>query len=393
MRIADRYIGWQVIYGTLFGVTLLTVVLVLGQLFKQIHPLLVEQRLPLWMIGKFVLTSLPFSLMFTIPWGFLAATLLTFGRLSAHNELLGLRMAGVGLARVALPVLAAGALFSGLCVWLTGTAAPAAKAASRTLLYDAVRRDPESLLDPGVVQSRFKEQRVYVERREGGLLRGLHIYLLSDDTRDAAPLAYVYARTINLRVNPELKELRLRLRNAYIETVSDDGSVELAFAGEAEPWLIDFSASAKKNVEPSDLTNHSIPAAIAARREEEARHARRLANPSLSPEKRAALERARAKARHTRKQLRLELQKRYSLSAACLAFGMIGVPLGVTTRRRETSAGLLISLLIAAAYFGGMIVANQALESHSSAGAALLWTPNAVCLALGAWLFHRASHR
>ena len=31
MRIADRYIGWQVLYGTIFGVSLLTVVLVLGQ--------------------------------------------------------------------------------------------------------------------------------------------------------------------------------------------------------------------------------------------------------------------------------------------------------------------------------------------------------------------------
>ena len=68
MRIADRYIGWQVLYATLFGVTLLTLVLVLGQLFKEIRPLLVEQKAPLWLIGKFILMTLPFSLMFTIPW-------------------------------------------------------------------------------------------------------------------------------------------------------------------------------------------------------------------------------------------------------------------------------------------------------------------------------------
>ena len=54
MRIADRYIGWQVLYGTLFAVTLLTVVLIFGQVFKQIRPLLVDQAAPLWLIGKFV---------------------------------------------------------------------------------------------------------------------------------------------------------------------------------------------------------------------------------------------------------------------------------------------------------------------------------------------------
>ena len=123
MRIADRYIGWQVLYGTLFAVTFLTVVLVFGQLFKQIRPLLVEQAAPLDLIGKFILFILPFSLMFTLPWGFLASTLLSFGRLSGHNELLGLRMAGLSLTRVALPVLIVGAALSALCSWLTGTAA------------------------------------------------------------------------------------------------------------------------------------------------------------------------------------------------------------------------------------------------------------------------------
>ena len=104
MRIADRYIGWQVLYGTIFGVSLLTVVLVLGQLFRKIRPLLVEQAAPLELMGQFILLIIPFTLMFTLPWGFLASTLLSFGRLSSNNELLGLRMAGMSLMRVSLLV-------------------------------------------------------------------------------------------------------------------------------------------------------------------------------------------------------------------------------------------------------------------------------------------------
>jgi len=159
MRIADRYIGWQVLYGTIFGVSLLTVVLLLGQLFRKIRPLLVEQGAPLDLIGRFILLIIPFTLMFTLPWGFLASTLLSFGRLSSHNELLGLRMAGVSLSRVAFPVILVGAGLSGLCWWLTGTAAPRAKDASRNLIYEAVRKDPRKLIQPRVVLVRPHHRR------------------------------------------------------------------------------------------------------------------------------------------------------------------------------------------------------------------------------------------
>ena len=115
MRITDRYICWQVLYGTIFGVSLLTAVLILGQLFQKIRPLLVEQAAPLELIGQFILLIVPYSLMFTLPWGFLVATLLSFGRLSRHSELLSLRMAGLSLTRVALPTLLMGAGLSFFC--------------------------------------------------------------------------------------------------------------------------------------------------------------------------------------------------------------------------------------------------------------------------------------
>lgn len=391
MRIADRYIGWQVFYGTLFGVTLLTVVLVLGQLFKELRPLLVEQHAPLWLIGQFVLLILPFSLMFTLPWGFLASTLLSFGRLSSHNELIGFRMAGLSLFRVALPVLVIGIGFTILCNWLTGTAAPRAKEQSRNLIYEAVKRDPRALLDPGIVQSRFREQKVYVEaREENGILRGFHIYQLSDDSRDAVPVAYVYADIVDLFVDTELKNLRLKLTGAYIEAIRDDGSVELVFSDEAEPWLIDFSGTRKKKEKASDIANEDIPAAVARRFEDDEATRAGLAAGKLTEDEAAALLK---KSKRKRKELHIELQKRRSLSFACLAFAFIGIPLGISARRKETSNGILLSLFVAAGYFGLVIFAEQISEAPLPVVVSVLWLPNAICLVLGLWLFHRAGRR
>ena len=87
-------------------------------------------------------------------------------------------------------------------------------------------------------------------------------------------------------------------------------------------------------------------------------------------------------------QLRSEITKRYSFSMACLAFAFIAVPLGLGTRRRDTSSGLIVSLLIGTGYF---LVTMLAEQFKSDAGAtAMLWAPNAACVLLGLFLFRRA---
>jgi lipopolysaccharide export system permease protein len=83
--------------------------------------------------------------------------------------------------------------------------------------------------------------------------------------------------------------------------------------------------------------------------------------------------------------------QRYSFSMACLAFAFVAVPLGLQTRRKDSSSGLLLSLLLGTGYFLFTIIAN---ESKSSAAAiAALWAPNVICIALGLWLFKRAQFK
>ena len=423
MRIADRYIGWQVLYGTIFGVSLLTVVLLLGQLFRKIRPLLVEQGAPLDLIGRFILLIIPFTLMFTLPWGFLASTLLSFGRLSSHNELLGLRMAGMSLSRVAFPVILVGAGLSGLCWWLTGTAAPRAKDASRNLIYEAVRKDPRKLIQPRVVISRFPNQRVYAEGKdENGLIRGLHIYKFTGEGRDANLEAYMYAQEVDLYVNEKEKQLRLKLSNPFIEiSIDQDETSPIPIrATEMEPVLIDFSATGKKKNKPSDITNSDAPVRITESQDRQDACRRELSgelpprpaghpagadfqsdldehDDSLSavpsPERIEELENSISKENRFQKELSIELHKRRSLSMACLSFAMIGIPLGISARRRETSNGLLLSLFVAAIYFGLMIFAQQITDASFAVIITLLWLPNALCLILGLWLFRRASSR
>jgi lipopolysaccharide export system permease protein len=364
MRISDRYIGKQVLVGTLYAVAVLGLVLVLGNLFKKIQPLLVDQQAPLALVLRFVISVLPISLMYTVPWGFLSAVLLVFGRLSAHQEITSFRVAGVSLVRLALPVFVIGALLSLGSLWLNTTVIPRSKATSVELLYEQASRDPDSLLKPGVVQGNFKGsgsavQKVLIEGKAGEWVEGFHFYELPES--ESGERTYVHAARAALAVDDVKGQLRVKLENAYFETYKADGRVEMVFAEKAEPLLIDLKDPKKRRLRAGTMTNAGIRKMIATDTE-------------LSPEK--------------KQDLLEEITKRQALSMACFAFAFIAVPLGLGARRRDSSSGLVISLLIGTGYFLVTMLADQ---FDSLAGAnIMLWTPNIVCVLLGLWFFRRA---
>jgi lipopolysaccharide export system permease protein len=305
--------------------------------------------------------------MYTVPWGFLSAVLLVFGRLSSNQEITAFRVAGVSLVRLSAPVFIIGALLSLGSLWLNVNVVPVSKATIAQLLYEQASRDPDSLLKPGVVQGNFKGdgedmQKVLVEAKSGEWVEGFHLYQIPGSGSDDQ--TYVHARRAALAVDGVKSQLRVKLEDAYFETRKPDGRVEMAFAGRAEPLLIDLKNPRNRKTRPSAMTNSEIRAEVAA-------------NTGLPPAKKV--------------RFRSEITKRYSFSMACLAFAFIAVPLGIGARRRDTSSGLVVSLLIGTGYFLLTMLSEQ---FKTDAGAtAMLWAPNAACVLLGIVLFRRARFR
>jgi lipopolysaccharide export system permease protein len=66
----------------------------------------------------------------------------------------------------------------------------------------------------------------------------------------------------------------------------------------------------------------------------------------------------------------------------------VAVPLGLKSRRKDTSGGLVLSLGIGLLYFLCTMVA-EGFKSNTAATIAL-WAPNVFCGLLGLYLFRRA---
>ena len=368
MRISDRYIGSQVLVGTLYAVVVLGVVLVLGNLFKQLQPLLVDSGAPLGLVARFVISVLPVSLMYTVPWGFLSAVLLVFRKLSSNQEITSFRVAGVSLPRLAAPVFVIGAVLSCLSLWLNTQVVPNSKADMLQLVFDQAVRDPTSLLKPGVVQGDFgggEFKKLLVEGRDGDWVEGFNIYVLPEDASKGGPVTYVHAKRAALSAKQEVGQLRLKLEDAYFETRDADGSIDTALAGYVEPLVIDLKKLDERKPKANSMSNDEIRNELAT-------------NPGLSVGRRVKMQ--------------AEITTRYSLSMACLAFAFVAVPLGMQSRRRDTSAGLVMSLLIGAGYFLFVMLADN-IKTDASLAALVLWAPNILCVLLGLFLFRRARFR
>lgn len=366
LRVMDRYIGKQIIAATIFGVAVLSVLLLMGNLFKELRPLLVEDRASMSLVIKFVLNVLPFSLLYTLPWGFLVAVLLVFGRLSGSNELISMRMAGVGLFRIALPVYVIGGLLCALSFWLNIHMAPKAKHTMKTVLYQAVKENPNALLAPGVVQAPLNGQKIFIASRNDDTIEGLHLYYLNKNDPSALPLTSVYAREAKLKINDTTKQISLKLTDAYVDSVDSKGEILMPSIGYFEPLIFDFGSTKKRKRKPNTMTNREIRDTLADAQKPKDKQTYKLKN---------------------------EISRRYSFSLSCIALSMIAIPLGINGRRKETSTGLAISVLVGLGYFLFFMIADEHNDKPGHTALILYWLPNVLCLAFGVWMFFKARRK
>ena len=81
-RTLDLYIARQILTSTFIAVAVLSVILVLGQIFRKLLDLLASDALPMDQLLAMVWNMFAFTLSYTVPWGILTSVLLVFGRMA-----------------------------------------------------------------------------------------------------------------------------------------------------------------------------------------------------------------------------------------------------------------------------------------------------------------------
>ncbi|MFV0415170.1 MAG: LptF/LptG family permease [Chthoniobacterales bacterium] len=364
MKILDRYVGGSILLSTIFGVLILSLVLVLGNLFKELLDLLINRDVPIMSVLAFMMYVLPFSMTFTIPWGFLTAVLLVFGRLSADNEIIAFRANGVSIQRICFPVFGLAALLSGICLYINLEVAPRAEMAMKNIIFDMATSNPSTLFAADEVVSEFPNRRIYVGGKEDDKLYNIIMFELNDDDH---VVKMIHAKEGKLESDPENARLLLKLYDANFEQRDEKDPANIS--------KVRQGIELKEGVFPISLEDLY-----------EKHSTKRRTSTYTFPE---LLDGIRKNAFEEMLPAKVEANRRFSSAMACLAFALIAVPLGITAHRRETSVGFAFSLVIAFTYFFFIIMAETFKNEAAAFPLVLIWIPNVLFITLGIWLFRR----
>ena len=332
----------------------------------QFSDLVLQSTAPLRETSTLLALSLPHIVVLTIPISFLLGLLIGVGRLSADSELIALRASGVDLLRLYRPIVWLSVAFTGVTLLIMMAVVPR----TNQLLYDKKLQISTLVIaqriQPGVFSSDVRGYRIYTERASADH-RTLESVIVSDRSDPAGGERLTLARRGFLELEEDEGRLWLRLEDAVSQRVKDWGESDDRASYREQRTLLDDTNPKERVLRLSfdkQLREQTLGELFARNR--------------------------RAKTPVERRLTAVEIHKKFALPAACLVFGLIGLPLGIVTRRGGRAAGFSVSVVIVLGYYV-LLAAGEGKAIEGSVSPALaMWLPNLLLLAIGLWSLARA---
>ncbi len=360
----DRYVLREIAGPTAVGFVAYTGFMLVRGLVL-FSDLLLQSDQPLADVGRVLAFSVPNIVVLTLPISFLLGLLVAFGRLSADSEIVALRAAGVDVCSLYRPVAALAVLFF---------------AATLALILDAVPRGNRQLfamrlrlatfaiaqrIQPGVFSPEFAGKSIYVvaatpDRRS---LTGLFVV---DRSQDGEGERITLAPRGRLEIDEEEGRLWLRLEDAASHHVGSDPRKYDVSLGTVRYLLQETGVRDGLSGRPREklLREKSLPELVDT--------ARRTARTEV--ERRLAW---------------VEIHKKFALPTACLVFALVGLPLGIVTRRGGRAAGFAVSVGIVLVYYVLLAVGEARAIDGFLSPALAMWFPDLLLTLLGAVALRR----
>ena len=375
MRTLNRYIFRDYLVVFLAALGLITFVMTVGALIKAVD--LMARGVSPILIVKFFFLNIPYILSFSMPISTLFAALILFGRLSMDSEISAMKSCGISLWRLTSPLILFSILLSAICVYINCEVSPAAKYANRELLRTAGVEEPINLLEEGRFIRDFPGLMIYVGRKNGTVVKDIVAYELD---KNGGVLRSVRAKSGEFTADNTKRLLMIRLRDVRIETPDakdprDVSKTTYVNAAEYVPQPIEIDKLFKSKRTVKKRGQMQIGELLDRIRNVE-RDFPMLSNADRLIEK-------------TR--LIVEANQRISIAIGCFSFMLIGIPLGVKSHRKETSAGMILSLVIVFAYYLFIVVAKSLADYPALHPNLILWIPLIIAQISGLWLIRRAS--
>jgi LPS export ABC transporter permease LptG/LPS export ABC transporter permease LptF len=356
VRILTRYILGEILSHTLIGAVIFTFILFMKELPK-ILEMVVHNSSTFTSLVEVVLFMMPNFFMVTIPMAVLVGVLLGYSRLASDSEIIAMRASGLGIGYFVWvgAIVAVGGTLLGLgnSLYVAPRANQAILAMDKELASQASYE-----IQPRVFDEDFHNYVLYVQDvRSGTGAANWRQVFIADVTDPTSPkITTAASATV---VSDSTQALLMRLRN---------GSVHETVAGQPDQY----------NVSTFDSTD--LPFAASQQNEG---HLGRVDTPIYAMPMGELRQHIHAP---DGKPFLIELNKRFAYPAACLVLMLVGVPLGVTSRRGGKSSALVAAIGLVVVYYSLTLIGIALTRQNWIPAFLAVWLANLVFTSGGIFL-------
>lgn len=361
MKILERYVagGFLLIFGV--AVAVFSFVMGIGSIVRAIE--MVARGVSAPALAKFFLLNVPFILQYTIPMSVMTATLLLFTRLSMDGEITAMKACGMSLWKIVSPVVLGAILIAVAAAAIGGWISPRSRMAQRAVLAEFLEGDPLALLEPGRWIREFPNLMIFIGGRTGDGMTDIVIY----EHEDGVVKSSVRARRGSVRRAEASDSLMIDLYDVRMEQPdrSDPSNPAKTRVVVADYYPQEFDASVLRRKprvrpKPTDMTIPQLMEVVVGKVE----------GAGWTPGPLPIDEERKERSRYF-----VEWNSRFAMACSCFAMPLLGIPLGMRSHRRESSVGVMVSLLVIFCFYFFIMIAKALAERPDVHPGLIVWIP------------------
>lgn len=412
----------------MYSLLVLTMIFLVNFVIRAMDRIL-GKGLSFLVILEYITLNLAWILALAIPLSVLVAVLLAYGRLATDHEVTAMRSGGISLPRIMAPALVFSILVGSFTLYFNTNILPDVNHRARLLGSDIYRKRPDMDIVPGYFIDDLPDYNIRVNEVTETGLKGVVIFSKSDlreqvsifaetgrtetaggqiiftlyngekhlldlDKLDDYQREYFDSTRLIVKVNnleltrresavrgdremtPAMMYVRIEEnRERFNRTIDRMNSIRLnspLFNGDS---LVDMMAlmDTVKRIPVSDSIPVDARTRTWNRTIDKLESQERLLNSYL---------------KQINKYL-VEIHKKYAMAVTCIVFVLVGVPLGIMTRKSSGTIGVAIGMFFI--YWAALIAGEELADRRIMDPVLAMWAPNGIMAIVGIWINFQVS--
>lgn len=412
MRILSKYLIRESVGPFFFGLGIITLVLIMDFLVD-IMNLIINKGIGIPLVMELFALNLAWMLALSVPMAVLVSVVMVFGRLASDNEITACKACGVPFYRLVLPALGVAVVLTIVMIGFSDRVLPEANHRARMLLTDITRKKPTWQLEENIFLDHFEGYHIRVKtisRKTSEISDIIIIQTINTERIITANRGKMYfspdGSTLILELEDgEILELNSKAHEGISRTEFVKQTIAIPGASSdlqrsTESTRGDREMTVAMMTEQNRQRQSKIDAAIGESDSLMYLALERLLNiPEMSLSKEISRTQAVDNAYRENRDIRnkitflkksidnyrreinsmdVEVEKKFSIPAACISFVLIGAPLGSLARKGGFATGIALSLFFFIIYWTFLIGGEQLADSGSLPAFWAMWFPNII---------------